>query len=512
MMSTVPPRHSDEPEDLTRFKELLLHSCGHCFHNEREQALSAALGQRMASQGMNALDAYFALLARDREELRRLTELLTVNETYFFREPDHLNLVVDTLLPEFLNIQPNRPAKIVSAGCSTGEEPYSIAIMLREKFGAASEHMFALIGVDIDSTAIATARRGEYGNTSFRGMDQALRQRYFEPSGLGKSQISTAVKNQVHFEVVNLLHPPFPPQMQAPDIILYRNVSIYFPEQVQREIFGNLAQLLAEGGCLLVGASETIHHDIGILTLVRQESLFFYRKTPGLLFVDRRRSSRSASPPEQRRSGSLPPTPRPPSSSGGQQRRMQEGTRYEPSGKRSPADAPLDTKMRFDEALRLAHNNEHDQALALLDEIIARDRDFDKAYSLKASLLVNAARFEEANAVCEGILERDPLCLEAYLMLGMAARHNGNNDEAFKRFREAIYLDPSCWLAHFYTAEILFGQQELKRARSSYETALKILGSGILKEQGQAFFPLSFNAEQFMVICRHKLSRLQENG
>lgn len=93
-------------------------------------------------------------------------------------------------------------------------------------------------------------------------------------------------------------------------------------------------------------------------------------------------------------------------------------------------------------------------------------------------------------------------------MLGMISRQSGNNDEAFRRFREAIYLKPTCWLAHFYNAELLYAQQDLKRARSSYETSLKILDNGVLKEQGQAFFPLTFNAEQFIVICRHKLSLL----
>ena len=172
----------------------------------------------------------------------------------------------------------------MSAGCSTGEEPYSIAIMLRERFGAESERLFAITGVDIDSTVIATAQQGVYGKGSFRGMDQSLLERYFEPRDSGRFQVRESIRKQVEFEVVNLLGASYPQRMQLPDIILYRNVSIYFPGQVQREIFGRLAELLADGGCLLVGASETFHHDIGILSLVKQDSLFFYRKTPTARF------------------------------------------------------------------------------------------------------------------------------------------------------------------------------------------------------------------------------------
>jgi chemotaxis protein methyltransferase CheR len=262
-----------EDVDLSPFKKLLLSSCGHTFEKEREQALSAALCRRMATLGVDAFDTYHALLTRAEDELLRLTELLTVNETYFFREPEHLNLMVKRLLPEFMAARNQRPVRILSAGCSSGEEPYSIAIMLREQFGAESEQLFTITGVDIDSTVIATARQGVYGVGSFRGMNKSIHERYFEQLEPGKYQVSEIVRKQVGFEVVNLLGTSYPHRMQLPDIILYRNVSIYFPGEIQRQIFGKLAELLVDGGCLLVGASETLHHDIGVLSLVKEDSL-----------------------------------------------------------------------------------------------------------------------------------------------------------------------------------------------------------------------------------------------
>ena len=122
---------------------------------------------------------------------------------------------------------------------------------------------------------------------------------------------------------------------------------------------------------------------------------------------------------------------------------------------------------------------------------------------------MSESRFEEARAVCNSILSRDPLCLEAYLMLGIMARHAGNDADAQRRFREALYLKSSCWLAHFYVAEILFGQGDKNRAGNGYETALRVLENP--PEHRREFFPLSFNADQFMAICRHKLSLLK-NG
>jgi chemotaxis protein methyltransferase CheR len=184
-MMTVDGRSRKIGEDveLAPFKELLLRTCGHRFEKEREQALSAALYRRMSALGIDASETYHAMLLRDEVELLRLTELLTINETYFFREPEHLNLVVDRLLPEFMTARAQKPVRILSAGCSTGEEPYSLAIMLRERFGAESGRLFVITGVDIDSTVIASAKRGVYGKGSFRGMDQSLLERYFEPFG-----------------------------------------------------------------------------------------------------------------------------------------------------------------------------------------------------------------------------------------------------------------------------------------------------------------------------------------
>lgn len=504
-------RDTGQAPELAPFKELLLQACGHSFEKEREQALLAALRQRMAARAVAGQGIYHALLLDDPDELLRLTELLTVNETYFFREPDHLSLMVDMLLPEFTSCRNRNPVRILSAGCSTGEEPYSIAMLLRERYGTDSERLFAITGVDIDSTVIAAAQRGEYGKGSFRGMAPSLLERYFDQSGPGRFQIRDSIRKQVGFEVANLLGPVYPPGMQQPDIILYRNVSIYFPQQVQRTIFGKLGELLCDGGVLLVGASETFHHDVGILSLETRNSLFYFRKAPALVFEERRSASRCL-PVLKRPGGNGAPT--------AARRGASPGMPGSPAAARQTPDKPRtrqlspnrpDVRECFDAAVQRAHDRQPDKALALLDAILEQDQTFLKAYGLKGSLLLSLSRFDEAAAVCESLLCRDQLCLEAYLMLGMIARQNGKGADAVRRFREAIYLNASCWPAHFFTAEILFAQGDEKRARSSFEAAKRILDTGSLKEHGQTFFPLTFNAEQFLVICRHKLSMLRGN-
>jgi chemotaxis protein methyltransferase CheR len=382
--------------------------------------------------------------------------------------------------------------------------------MLRERFGNESEMLFSITGVDIDSTVISAAKQGVYGKSSFRGMDQALFERYFEPYAPDKFRVKDTIRKHAEFDIVNLLGSAYPQSMHMPDVILYRNVSIYFPGHIQRKIFGKLAELLADGGCLMVGASETIHHDIGLLSLVKQDSLFFYHKPPTLVFEERRKLGRHPMFSERPSTRTLPATPLFGGSTATHQIRTHAGHVHDPSHKHPQFRQP-DVKGLFDTAIELAHTKKYDEALAALDIIIDQDNTFEKAHCLKGSLLLNTARFDESRTVCEAVLAHNPLCLAACLMLGITARHNGDIEGAFRRFRDAIYLDPSCWLAHFYSAEILFAQREDKRARSGFEAALKILVNGQMKDHGQAFFPLSFNAEQFTVICRHKLSLLKEN-
>lgn len=490
---------------LAPFKELILRTCGFSLEQGREQTLAEGVAARMARRGVACSRAYHAILVTDREELNALVELLTVNETYFFREPDHLNLVADKLLGEILAAREQRPVRILSAGCSTGEEPYSIAMMVRERWGADSERLFSITGVDIDSGAVAAARRGVYGRGSFRGMDQGVLQRHFEATGEGGYRVRDGIRNLVSFEVVNLLKPFYPHGMQLCDVIFYRNVSIYFPEEVQRRIFTYLAGLLNEGGYLMVGATETIHHDIGVLSLVQRDALFCYRKGPPHFgFVERRRARRSEpaaparpAPPVLTRSGA----PRALPGAGGAAQARRAGA----------AVSPAESGALFDTALELACQGKTDEPLELLEALISRYPGFAKAQVLKASLLVNTSRFDEGEALCRRIVARDPLCLEGYLMLGVIARHQGDEDEGLKRFREALYLEPACWLAHFYSAEILTSRGDFKRARSGFLAALRVLEKGDSRQRGDAFFPLCFNADQFMAICRHKLSLLKES-
>ena len=147
-----------DAEHLEMFKDFILRTCGFNFENDRELTLKRALRERL-----NALHtdptAYLVLLSKKSKEFDALIERLTVNETYFFRESDHLELIGERLSAEMVENAKGRAVKILCAGCSTGEEPYSVAIMLRKKYGDDCATMFSIVGVDIDAGAIEMAHR-----------------------------------------------------------------------------------------------------------------------------------------------------------------------------------------------------------------------------------------------------------------------------------------------------------------------------------------------------------------
>lgn len=486
------PHHAtttgNDSVDLARFKALLLQSCGHRFEHEREPMLKDAVARRMAALRM-AGDDYHARLLLDGDELQRLTELLTVNETYFFREPEHLDLVLDAL-PALLANRGGQPVRILSAGCSTGEEPYSVAMLLRDRYGADAERLFAVTGIDIDVAAVAAARRGVYGESSFRGADGGRAGRYFRPAGAAAFAIDDALRRQVDFAVANLMDPAHLAALPPQDVILYRNVSIYFPQQVQAGIFGRLAGRLSDTGLLIVGAAETLHHDLGILSLVQKNALFFYCRHPQRVL--------------QMLNGALPPAAANKTATAAGRRPAA------PPGRIATAAVPAATvaatpgpAQRFENALALARAGRRDEAHACVDGVIADDPALLPAYALKAQLLLDEARDGEAAHCLHQALAHDTLRPEIYLMLGLAARHHGDDAEALKRFREAVYLDAACWLAQFYAAEIHFSRRDDARARCGYRAALGAIDAG-----GQAKLPLTVNAGQYAAICRHKLAEL----
>ncbi|KAF0222041.1 MAG: chemotaxis protein methyltransferase, partial [Rhodospirillaceae bacterium] len=262
---------------LQSFKDLVKSRCGLMLEGNGEQTLKAAVATRMQVTGLHGQPAYLSRLTTNAAEFQELVALLTINETYFFREPEQLALLTEKMVPRLLALRgPGRPIRILSAGCSTGEEPYSVAMALLDQYGEAMGSLVRLYAGDIDHLALAKARAGHYGAFSFRALSPERQQRYFTPIGRHGFALAETVRTRVEFHHLNLLSAEAPASLADFDIVLFRNVSIYFDAATRRTIQHNLARMMTLDGVLLVGTAETLANDLGVMRLVEEDGHFYF--------------------------------------------------------------------------------------------------------------------------------------------------------------------------------------------------------------------------------------------
>jgi chemotaxis protein methyltransferase CheR len=235
--------------------------CGLHFGPESRFLIERRIGRRMAELGIGSFTAYHYLLRRDpraESELDWAVDTLTTNETYFLRERRQLAALVEEIVPGLRAMRgpDGAPVSIWSAGCSSGEEPYSI-VMLGLQAGLSPGTDFRVYASDISRKMLQKARRGLYREASFRETSSELRQKYFvEKEGLFR--ISDEVKKHVNFAHLNLLDEARAAVLGSLDVILCRNVIIYFDLETKRRVVGMFGSKLRPGGHLLLGHSESL--------------------------------------------------------------------------------------------------------------------------------------------------------------------------------------------------------------------------------------------------------------
>lgn len=253
-----------------------IHSVAGITMGATKKALVAGrLARRLQERGQASYDAYFQLLQRDPDEHQRALDLLTTNETHFFREPRHFEVLRDVILPERVHDGGGQPLRIWSAACSTGQEPYSLAMWLAHHVGDTSWEIFAS---DICSRVLERARTALYDMALAREIpDTLLKAWCFKGVGSqsGRFLIAPEIARKVRFAHINL-NEDLPDTGALFDVIFLRNVMIYFNESTKKAVVNRLVQRLRPGGWLVVGHSESLH---GICDGVQSISPSVYRRS-----------------------------------------------------------------------------------------------------------------------------------------------------------------------------------------------------------------------------------------
>ena len=265
------PRHFEFLRDLAQRK------AGIALAPSKQDLVYGRVVRRIRALGLADFEAYCQLLEREpRRELGNFINAITTNLTSFFREIHHFDFLRDTLMPQWLAARGAQPrVRIWSAGCSSGEEPYSIAITLQEAWGSQRTQACRVLATDIDTEVLGRASTALYDPARLAPDQQARLKRWSQPApapGTGL-QLTADIRRLVDFKPLNLIERW--PAQDPFDLIFCRNVLIYFDKSTQRQLFERFAQALAPEGHLIVGHAETLH---GMGTCFELVGRTIYRK------------------------------------------------------------------------------------------------------------------------------------------------------------------------------------------------------------------------------------------
>ncbi len=266
-------------EEFRLLRDFIRQQFGLFYDDSKVGLLKNRLLPRVTALGLSAFDEYYHYLRFNpsrREELKKMVSHLTNNETYFFRESKQLDVFSGTLLPECRDRR-RGTIRVLSAGCSSGEEPYTLAILAQEKFGLLPGFKLEIVAVDVDEKVLERARSAQYFKNSFRATDPLMTHRYFQSQGEARI-VRDNIRKNVHFEWANLVDNASLRKLGTFDIIFCRNVLIYFQDDTIRQVIENLGSIMADDGALLLGHSESLVRITDAFQAERHPGCVVYRK------------------------------------------------------------------------------------------------------------------------------------------------------------------------------------------------------------------------------------------
>ncbi len=416
---------------ITAIENLLLEAMGLDSESIGSNTVQRIVNQRMRAIGAANIEEYFSKVVKNSSELQELIDAVTVPETWFFRDKDPFVLLMQLVQREWFPPSKSKLLRILSVPCATGEEPYSIAMILKDMgFDSGTVRVDA---VDISMRALARARRAIYGANSFRGDVGSYLSRYFDKTEEGYA-LSDVIKSMVNIQHGNLLDDNFLSGVNFYDVIFCRNVLIYFRRTQQEEAVIKLHRILEGGGVLFVGHAEGGRLPSDKFTSMRQAGTFAFRKkSTSTLAVDQPTLI-------------VPSSPKPLDSSNNAIH-----------SKKSSNKAKSNNSYKSAPSKSLVHPNAVDVSTdAHLDEVSIRDGVSEPGLD-EARRMADKGELTKAAEFCEEYISKNVISAEGYYLLGLIRQAEGKDSFAGELFRKVVYLNPR----HYQALVHLAAQAEL---------------------------------------------------
>ncbi|MEO8904481.1 MAG: CheR family methyltransferase [Polyangiaceae bacterium] len=496
--------------DIERFRAVVAARLGIWFDDPKFEYLAGILDRRLAATAdvparyLNALETPNQVPG----EVRELARELTVGETYFFRHTDQFRAFAEVALPERLAARAiTKQLRLLSAGCSSGEEAYTLSILTREAVHDPSWEV-RIDGVDLNPNAVARARAARYSPWALRETPARVEQQYFVSEGR-EHVLSTAIRDSVRFEEGNLVTD----DSWAPesfDVIFCRNVLMYFTPENARRVVQRLSRALSPGGFLFLGHAENLRGLSHDFELSHTHATFYYRRRDG-----RGRSSAPLRLPE------LGPTPVQRSALAldwastwlETVQRSSDRIRYltDQSGVASPAApspalGPPAARLDLSVALELLSHERFAEALEVLTKMPSNCTQDADAVLLRAALLTHCGQLEAAELACTELLLLDSLNCGAHYLRALCRERQADTRAAIEHAQIASYLDPSFAMPHLHLG--LMARRMGDRETAQRELTLAALLLEREEPSRLLLFGGGFSREGLAALCHSELTRL----
>lgn len=496
------------PQEFSGIQRFLVDTIGLYYDQRRKRTIEAALKKRMDSLNVPSFRDYFRLLRTgslsgvEQSELKDLLILLTIGETAFFRSPDQFTALREHILPRMIakRSSSGKTLRLWSAGCSTGEEPYSLAITVREVLGSAAGWDIRVLASDINLHFLEVAQKGRYSPRSLRYVEtdagRSVLAKYFVREGETYA-VTGDIRNLVTFFPHNLVRDPYALAGGdgAPlDVIFCRNVLIYFDRDTTRAVVEKFHPILKDDGYLFVGYSESLFHLSRLYKTESRGEAFFYRKKP-----------------PSRREGRQVPA-RPPVTATEAVVRPVEGRSPAPTTDKTERLPAFPVSGTYEDALTYMREDDFDSGIHILRELAEKNGKDPLIFLTLGNVNLDRNNIPEAIGMYRRALDIDPLSKEGRFLLALALWKARREDEALEELKRALFIDKDFALAYYYVGLINEKRGDRDRARWGFDNAVQAVErkpdqgslSSFVSRIGGDFFP----ADTLAWVCREKLLRL----
>jgi chemotaxis protein methyltransferase CheR len=469
---------------LNRFSEFVAAQIGLHFPEQRLSDLERGIRSSLQEFGFKDTESCIKWLLSSpltKNQIEILASHLTVGETYFFRDNKSFEILAEHILPELIHRRKSaeKSLRIWSAGCATGEEPYSIAILLKKLIYDPGDWNITILATDINPRFLQKASEGLYSEWSFRDTPRWVKEGYFSKTKQGHFEISPSIKKVVKFSYLNLIDDTYPSltnNTNAMDVIFCRNVLMYFDQERQKKVIQNLYRCLVDGGQLIVSPSETSHVFFSEFRMVNLDGVIFYKKE--------REKARTAEDlihkdiPYHLTSENTAYSLQPPIE-------YIAGQKSDVFFPQAPGKAPpLETEVQtteilqltpYEEALKLYKQGCYEEAADKIRFPLSNNKIRYETIALLARVYANQGKLSEALEWCEKAIVEDKMNPTCYYLLATIQQEKGHVEEAVKSLRRALYLDQKFVLAHFALGNLTLQQGNFKEAKKHFENVLSLL-------------------------------------